>query len=695
MKIVHARVQKKSKTNAKTFQIGSPNFGSLNRPDLLKEISSCLLKWFKKNQRPLPWRVNSDPYRIWISEVMLQQTQVATVVPYYEKFLAAFPNIQALASASEEQVLANWAGLGYYSRARLLHRSAKVLAEKGFPKTYSELLELPGFGPYTSRAVSSLAFNEPVGVLDGNVIRVLTRIFALKIPWWNQVEKQYLQEISDSLAKVREPRLLNQSLMELGALVCTPQKPVCLVCPVRTYCESQKLGLTTQLPLPKPRRAREIWFWTAEVHQKQNQIGITKEHTLPFLKNHWVLPGSAVKMKKRPRTFDIKHSVTHHDIFVKVKSVKQKKPGLRWVQKERLPEIAPSSLLSKIMKSLTVFLLVTNFACSSKKVNEAKPAPAPKGQIQSSFETQNDGSLKISGPSSQSFFANNDELIFLREVSENPRQQIFSLNLKTMRESRMTYQLGTITHPSISTDGEFLVFSSTQDEGKDIQKLADGLIEKYVKGAPEKSTSKKAIANSITSPYEIYLLKSDKRELIRISKIAGADLSPSIFENQVYWLHQRDQNSTEFMRARPNSGGGGEIKFYTSGFYDFEMHMGYGQFVWVRNGVESPELFYSPLKPFVPTRLADPSVLPKGEYRTPRFVSDHEIVFSAKLNGQKVFDLYIYDLKSKKLNQIFADETDKLYPSLSPSGDKLSFTRKISDEKSEIVLFMTRTWTKR
>jgi len=144
-----------------------------------------LMNWYEINKRSLPWRTNQDPYRIWISEIMLQQTTVVAVIPFYEKFLNNFKTVSDLAEATEAEVLKNWSGLGYYSRARNIHKAAKLLSESGFAKTAVELAELPGFGPYTSRAVSSICFEEKVGVLDGNVIRVLCRYLGLNYQWWN------------------------------------------------------------------------------------------------------------------------------------------------------------------------------------------------------------------------------------------------------------------------------------------------------------------------------------------------------------------------------------------------------------------------------------------------------------------------------------------------------------------------------
>ena len=162
------------------------------------EDQKNLIAWYQKNKRVLPWRASQDPYKIWISEVMLQQTTVTAVIPYYEKFLKLFPTVQKLAAATIEDVYEMWAGLGYYSRARNLHKSAVLLSEmilsgNGFPQSYQQLLELPGFGPYTARAVSSLAFGEKTGVLDGNVIRVLSRKYGIDSDWWQTVARNDLQ----------------------------------------------------------------------------------------------------------------------------------------------------------------------------------------------------------------------------------------------------------------------------------------------------------------------------------------------------------------------------------------------------------------------------------------------------------------------------------------------------------------------
>lgn len=314
---------------------------------------AALTEWYRRNARPLPWRENQDPYRIWLSEVMLQQTTVTAVIPYFERFIQKFPSVAALAHAPENEVLEAWAGLGYYSRARNLHKAAKALHAEGFPKTAAGLLELPGFGPYTSRAVASIAFGEKVGVLDGNVIRVLSRRFGLKIPWWNQKERALLQDLSDQLAAFGEPDDVNQGLMELGATVCTPQKPACLLCPWVKTCVAYEKNQVLELPLKKPRKESEVWVWKVNLSLKENKVALIQNDYAPFLKGQWIFPGEIAREKAKPKDYNARHNITHHDIFIQInpkKSLNQK--GVQWVELKELKKINPSSLLTKVLKQV-------------------------------------------------------------------------------------------------------------------------------------------------------------------------------------------------------------------------------------------------------------------------------------------------------------------------------------------------------
>jgi len=219
-----------------------------------------LLGWFRQYQRDLPWRRTKDPYRIWLSEIMLQQTRVAAVIPYYERFLERFPDVHALASAPQEEVLRLWSGLGYYSRARNLQRAAQEIVAKhegNFPRGEKDALALPGIGSYTAAAILSIAYGAKHAVLDGNVARVLARIFAVQGDLRDAKRWQSLQKSADALLDPKSPSDWNQAMMELGATLCTPQSPQCLLCPVTEFCQARKLGLADSLPARRKKRATE------------------------------------------------------------------------------------------------------------------------------------------------------------------------------------------------------------------------------------------------------------------------------------------------------------------------------------------------------------------------------------------------------------------------------------------------------
>jgi len=219
-----------------------------------------LLGWFRQYQRDLPWRRTKDPYRIWLSEIMLQQTRVAAVIPYYERFLERFPDVHALARAPQEDVLRLWSGLGYYSRARNLQRAAQEIVAKHdgmFPRTQKEALALPGIGSYTAAAILSIAYGAKQAVLDGNVARVLARIFAMRGDLRDAKRWQSLQKSADALLAPTAPSDWNQAMMELGATLCTSQPPQCLLCPVTQFCQARKLGLADSIPARRKKRATE------------------------------------------------------------------------------------------------------------------------------------------------------------------------------------------------------------------------------------------------------------------------------------------------------------------------------------------------------------------------------------------------------------------------------------------------------
>ena len=224
----------------------------------LRRFRKQLLGWFRQFQRDLPWRRSKDPYRIWLSEIMLQQTRVAAVIPYYQRFLERFPDVHALASAPEEEVLRLWSGLGYYIRARNLQRAAQRIVAKHqgvFPRDEAAALELPGIGSYTAAAILSIAHGAKRAVLDGNAARVLARIFAVRGDLRDAKRWQELQTQADALLEPKFPGDWNEAIMELGATLCTPRAPQCLLCPVAQFCRARKLGLAQSLPARRKKRA--------------------------------------------------------------------------------------------------------------------------------------------------------------------------------------------------------------------------------------------------------------------------------------------------------------------------------------------------------------------------------------------------------------------------------------------------------
>lgn len=283
---------------------------------------------------------------------MLQQTTVQAVIPYYERFMARFPTLDSLATSSIEPVLEHWAGLGYYSRARNLHRAAQELARNGgFPSTHAELSSYPGFGPYTARAVSSIAFGEKTGIVDGNVVRVLSRRHGLKLDWWTPKGRAVLQERADRLVESGDSSATNQALMDLGATICVPRAPRCLLCPWAPVCVARKEGRQEEYPLSRPRKERQIWIWRPRVLVKRGRVGLVENAYAPFLSGHLICPGRAERKNKPPKKFDFRHSITCHDIFVILEreDTRGAEKSVKWIPLEKLRQSSPSSLLQKAL----------------------------------------------------------------------------------------------------------------------------------------------------------------------------------------------------------------------------------------------------------------------------------------------------------------------------------------------------------
>jgi A/G-specific adenine glycosylase len=299
----------------------------------------ALTAWFEENQRPLPWRSTYDPYHVWISEIMLQQTQVETVVPYFERWIAAFPDVSALAAADEQNVMHLWAGLGYYSRARNLMAAAKIVErdhEGVVPEDYEALRSLPGIGQYTAGAILSIAYNKPYPVVDGNVRRVLSRIYG-----WEDESPKRLWDAAEKLVQRGEPRRINQAIMELGATVCSFKAPRCLVCPVQNQCVAYRTGKQLEIP-PVKKRPETVRVQLFAVVQEQNG-----RHLMKVSRGLWEFPMfSELPAGTLARSGSCRHTITHHRLEVHVyHGTLESAQGFEWQEFSSVPV---SSLTKKI-----------------------------------------------------------------------------------------------------------------------------------------------------------------------------------------------------------------------------------------------------------------------------------------------------------------------------------------------------------
>jgi A/G-specific adenine glycosylase len=312
-----------------------------------KLIRRKLARWYDRNKRSLPWRNTSDAYAIWISEVMLQQTRVAAVIPYYERFLQRFPDAKALAGAPEEEVLTLWSGLGYYSRARNLQKAAQQIVElRLFPQTYDQIRALSGIGDYTAAAVSSIAFGLPYAVVDGNVRRVIARITN---------GKGDTKEVADLLLDHANPSRSNQAMMELGAMICVPRDPHCAECPVAVHCEARKQGTQNELP---GKRAKPT-----AIHLKRILLLIERKGKVllapsPRVHGFWDLPEPFDGVQIGDQLGAFRHTITHrHYQFVVHEAVTRTTPvGLRWFAWNKMNEIPLGATAKKGLRLHPAFI---------------------------------------------------------------------------------------------------------------------------------------------------------------------------------------------------------------------------------------------------------------------------------------------------------------------------------------------------
>jgi A/G-specific adenine glycosylase len=359
------------------------NPGTNKRKSTNKKLIESLLKWFAKQKRQLPWRETRDPYRIWISEVMLQQTRVATVIPYYHRFLETFPDIEALAKAKDSVLMKAWEGLGYYARVRNLREAAQTVVKqyKGkLPTSYQELIKLKGFGTYTAASVASLAFGEDCAAVDGNVMRVLARLYAIESDIRKTAAKREFQRIAETLLPQGEAGQFNEALMELGATVCKPKKPACEVCPLRRNCKAFQEGRVNELPRKSPKAAIPHHQIAISVVHKNGKVLIALRPSEGLLGNLWEFPGGKCKGEEslaeccRRETLEetglevevgkcfsiVEHSFTHfritlhafHCRYLCGKATPKSSQKIRWVKPQDLDEYAFPKANKKIIEDL-------------------------------------------------------------------------------------------------------------------------------------------------------------------------------------------------------------------------------------------------------------------------------------------------------------------------------------------------------
>jgi len=321
-----------------------------------RPVSTLLAEWYAQGHRDLPWRRSADPYRIWVSEVMLQQTRVSAVVPYYHRFLARFPAVEALAAAQEQEVLALWSGLGYYSRARNLLRAARQIAGRGsFPRRYDELRQLAGAGDYTAAAVASIAFGEPRAVLDGNVLRVVARMENDAGDIRASGTRKRLRGTVEKWLDPRQPGVFNQALMELGATICLPRRPLCSQCPLRDRCRARQEGTEDRLPVksgaPQPERLETVLLLV----RRGRRVLLRQRPALARrMPGFWDLPTAEDLTGVMPGVAigRFRHTITHHHYSVTVKTAAAPRrlpagPVFRWLDPSQAAARIPLSTTAR------------------------------------------------------------------------------------------------------------------------------------------------------------------------------------------------------------------------------------------------------------------------------------------------------------------------------------------------------------
>ncbi len=388
--------------------------------EFANDLRARLCAWYASHRRDLPWRRTRDPYAVWISEAMLQQTRVETVVPYWERFLARFPTVVELARASEDELLAAWSGLGYYRRARSLRRAAIVIVERfggRFPRAPADALALPGVGPYTAGAVLSIAYDEPRALVDGNVLRVFARLFALTAPLGSRELSQRVWTLAEKLvpgkpeavAEVHGPGAWNQALMELGATLCVPREPRCRACPVRELCAANLRGITAELPRPGRKPASVGVEIEIMVVARAGRFLVERRAPSGRMAGMWECPTREVApvgapgarlfptalarpveggvLEPRERLVRFTHSITHHRIRADVlvaevvdaagaAGERELRPGFAWSGLDEVDARALTGMTKKLLRDRRVRLHVEGRLGSAGVGPGMKSSPA-------------------------------------------------------------------------------------------------------------------------------------------------------------------------------------------------------------------------------------------------------------------------------------------------------------------------------
>ena len=344
---------------------------------MTSHFASRLLKWYRQHGRTLPWRGHPDPYAVWVSEIMLQQTRVEAVIPYFEKWMRQFPTAKDLAEASEQEVLNAWEGLGYYSRARNLHKAAKIVIDEydgKLPRDPKTLRKLPGIGRYTAGAIASIAFNMDVPTLDGNLRRLFARLFDVSEPADSSSGEKILWKLAEEHLPKGQAGDYNQALMDLGATICLPKNPRCLICPLMEFCEARINGTQEQRPVLKPKKETPHHVHAAGVIIKDRKVLLSKRPSNGLLGGMWEFPngrvdvepadgltsaletGYRLKVQKGDALGTVKHAYTHFRVTVhafRCESVSvPKNESLKWVGLEKLDDYPMGKVDRQIARML-------------------------------------------------------------------------------------------------------------------------------------------------------------------------------------------------------------------------------------------------------------------------------------------------------------------------------------------------------